>query len=249
MQVAPPAGAALRQFSVFGNTGVVGSAGAGSIVDGDVGSWATDTVTNFPPSSVTPGHSVRHVVSGDGPLLIQADTDRTAAFVALTQPIDATLAANLAGQTLTTGVYDFVGGAALLPAGGTLTLNGAGVFVFMTGSSLTTVAGSNVTGTANPCNVYWQIGSSATIDSNNFYGQVFASASITVTGNLIGKAVAGAGPGGAVTMPVAGTRIGGCAAAAPAPGPPGSVPALPEAAVFGLLTLLLAGGAFVLGRP
>jgi hypothetical protein len=242
MQVAPPPGVALRQFSVLGGSAVTGSAGAGTVVAGDVGSFPTDTVNNFPPSSVTAGFFVRRVALGDGPLLIQARNDATTAFVALNQAPTATLAANLAGQTLTTGVYDFVGGAALLPAGGVLTLNGGGIFVFRTGSTLTTINTSNVTGTANPCNVFWQIGSSATIDSVNFFGQVFASASITVTGNLIGKTIAGTG---AVTMPVGGNTIGGCALAGT---PPGPVPALPHGMEWALLVILLGTGAYILSR-
>jgi hypothetical protein len=241
-QVAPPLGV-LQQFSVFGHSGVTGSAGGGSVVTGDVGSFATDTVTNFPPSSVTAGFFVRHVASGDAILLGTANVDRTAAFVALNQAATATLAANMAGDTLTTGIYDFTGGAALLPAGGTLTLNGGGIFIFRTASSLTTIATSTVTGTANPCNVYWQIGSSAVIDSDTFYGQVFANASITMTGNLIGRAIAGAGATGAVTMPVAGTTIGGCATAGAPP-----VPALPEVAAGVLLLLVLGSGAYLLFR-
>jgi hypothetical protein len=237
-QVAPPLGV-LQQFSVLGGSAVTGSAGAGTVVAGDVGSFPTDTINNFPPSSVTAGFFVRRVALGDGPLLIQARSDATAAFLALSQPA-LTIPAALDGQTLTTGVYDFVGGAALLSAGGTLTLNGPGVFIFRTGSTLTTINTSTITGTANPCNVFWQIGSSATIDSVNFFGNVFASASITVTGDLIGRTIAGTG---AVTMPVGGNTIGGCAT----PGAP-PVPTLPEVAAWGLLAILLASGVFVLAR-
>jgi hypothetical protein len=214
------------------------------VVSGDVGSFATDTVTNFPPSGVTAGFFVRHVALGDTGLLTQARTDSIAAFLALNQGPGTVLPANLAGQTLTPGVYTFVTGAALLPAGGTLTLNdpsGTGVFVFRTGSTLTTINTSNVLGTANPCNVYWQIGSSATIDSATFFGNVFADASITVTGNLRGRAIAGTGPTGAVTMAVGGNTIGGCAS-------PGTVPALPHGLEWGLLVVLLGIGAYVISR-
>ena len=183
---------------------------------------------------------MRRVASGAGPLLIQARTDATAAFNILGAPQGAgvVIPDNLAGQTLTSGVYNL--GAALLPAGGTLTLNGAGIFVFRTASTLTTVGTSTITGTANPCNVYWQVGSSATIDSTNFAGNVFASASVTVTGDMIGRAIAGTG---AVTMPVGGNTIGGCATAGAPP-----VPALPEVAAWALLLVLLGSGAYALRR-
>ena len=241
-QVAPPLGV-LQQFSVMANSGVVGSAGAGTVVNGDVGSFPTDTVTNFPPSSVGAGFFVRRIAAGDLGLLTQARTDSIAAFSALNQVAGATLAAELGGQTLTSGVYDFTGGAALLSAGGVLTLNGGGIFIFRTGSTLTTINTSNVTGSANPCNVYWQIGSSATIDSANFFGNIFADASITLTGNLIGRAIAGTGPTGAVTMAVGGNTIGGCASPG---GPP--VPALPHGMGWALLVILVGTGAYILSR-
>jgi hypothetical protein len=241
-QIAPPLGV-LQQFSVLGGSAVSGSAGAGTVVAGDVGSRPTDTISNFPPSSVTAGFFVRHVALGDGPLLIQARNDATTAFNFLGAPQGAgvVILDDLTGQILGPGVYNL--GAALLPAGATLTLNdptGTGIFVFRTASTLTTINTSNVAGTANPCNVYWQIGSSATIDSDNFFGDVFASASITVTGDMTGKAIAGTG---AVTMPVGGNTIGGCAAAGPPP-----APALPEVAAWGLLLVLLGSGAYLLSR-
>jgi len=246
-QVAPPLGV-LQQFSVLGGSAVTGSAGAGTVVAGDVGSRPTDTINNFPPSSVTAGFFVRRVALGDGPLLIQARTDATTAFNSLGAPQGAgvLIPDDLAGQTLTPGIYTFVTGAALLPAGGTLTLNdptGTGIFVFRTGSSLTTINTSNVLGTANPCNVYWQIGSSATIDSAEFFGNVIADASITVTGDLRGRAIAGTGPTGAVTMAVGGNTIGGCATPGAAP-----VPTLPEIGAWALLVILLGIGAYALSR-
>jgi hypothetical protein len=248
-QTPPPLGV-LQQFSVMAQSGVVGSAGAGSVVNGDVGSFPTDTVTNFPPSSVGPGFFVRHVALGDTGLLTQARTDSIAAFVALNQGPGTVLLADLSGQIVTPGVYTFVTGAALLPAGGVLTLNdptGTGVFVFRTGSTLTTINTSNVVGSANPCNVYWQIGSSATIDSATFFGNVIANASITVTGNLRGRAIAGTGPTGAVTMAVGGNTIGGCAIAGPGPSP-SPVPTLPQIGAWALILALLAGGAYLVGR-
>jgi hypothetical protein len=241
-QVPPPLGV-LQQFSVMAQSGVVGSAGAGTVVSGDVGSFATDTVTNFPPSNVTAGFFVRHVALGDTGLLTQARTDSIAAFLALNQGPGTVIPASLAGQTLTSGIYTFVSGAALLPAGGTLTLNGAGIFVFRTASTLTTINTSNVLGTANPCNVFWQIGSSATIDSANFLGNVFADASITVTGNLSGRAIAGTGPTGAVTMAVGGNTISGCTT----PGIP-PAPTLPEIGAWALLVVLLGSGAYLVSR-
>jgi hypothetical protein len=124
------------------------------------------------------------------------------------------LPAQLNGAVLTSGIYSFAGGAADLAALGTLTLNGPGIFIFQVDSALTANVGSNVIGTANPCNVFWRVGTSATLNGISFRGNVFADASITVGSgsNVTGRAIAGRGPTGAVTMAGAGgNTIGGCA--------------------------------------
>jgi type VI secretion system secreted protein VgrG len=92
---------------------------------------------------------------------------------------------DLGGLTLTPGVYFFSSSAALT---GALTLSGNGLFVFQIGTTLTTAAGapSNpgssvvLTGGAQACHVFWQVGSSATIGTYaDFVGTILASASIT----------------------------------------------------------------------
>ena len=135
------------------------------------------------------------------------------------------------------GIYSFVTGAPDLPASATLTLNGAGVFVFNVGSSLTANVLSNVVGTANPCNIFWRVGSSATLNGTNFRGSVIADASITVGSgaNLAGRALAGTGATGAVTMAGSGgNTIGGCSTT--------PVPTLPEWAMIVLMVLVAAAG-------
>jgi hypothetical protein len=71
---------------------------------------------------------------------------------------------------------------------GTLTLDAQGdpnaVFIFQVGSALTTASVSTVSliNGASPCNVYWQIGSSATLGTNSvFVGTVMALTSISAT--------------------------------------------------------------------
>lgn len=210
-QTAPPMGV-LEQFSVLGNSGVTGSTGAGTAVNGDVGSSPTATITNFPPSSVTPPF-VLHLTND---LVVQqAHSDAIAAYNFLAaQGPGTVLAAQLNGAVLTSGIYSFAGGAADLAALGTLTLNGPGVFVFQVDSALTANVGSNVIGTADPCSVFWRVGTDATLNGISFSGTVIADASITVGSgsNVTGKVIAGTGPTGAVTMAGAGgNTIGGCA--------------------------------------
>lgn len=207
----------IAQFSVLGRDGVTGSAGAGTVVTGDVGSSPTPTIVNFPPSTVAGGFTLHLANDAE---VIQARIDGQAAYAYLLGlAVDATIPAQLDGQTLTSGVYDFVGGAAAdLAALGTLTLNGPGLFIFKVGTALTANVGSVVVGTADPCNVYWQIGTSATLNGDNFWGSKFADASITVSSDCIlsGRSIAGLGAAGSVTMPGAGgNTIGGCAVAPP----------------------------------
>ena len=232
-QVAPPLGLA-QQFGVLGNSAVTGATGSGVIVNGDVGSSPTPTISNFPPSTSVPPFSVH--LTNDG-VVQQAHTDAIAAYTALQlQGPGTVLPDNLATVgALNPGIYSFVSGAPDLPASATLTLNGTGVFVFNVGSSLTANVLSNVVGTANPCNIYWRVGTSATLNGTNFRGTVIANASITVGAgaNLQGRALAGTGATGAVTMAGSGgNTIGGCSTLV--------VPTMPQA-FFVLLALGLAG--------
>ncbi len=214
-QVAPPLGV-IQQFSALGGSGVTGSTGAGTIVNGDVGSFPTCPVTNFPPSSVVPPFILHGPVVCDG-VVPTARANATAAFGALSQGPGTVIPDQMAGTIRNSGIYSFTLGTADIAAGGTLTLNGPGNFIFITGSTLTANVGSTVlfTGGANPCNVFWQVGSSATLNGVTFGGNIFSSASVTVGAgsNLIGRAIAGSG---AVTMAGGGgNTIGGCATAAP----------------------------------
>jgi hypothetical protein len=192
-QVAPPLGAA-QQFGVLGNSAVTGATGSGVLVTGDVGSSPTPTISNFPPSSAQLPFVVHNTNDG---VVQQAHLDAIAAYTNLQiQGPGTVLPDNLATVgALSPGIYSFVTGAPDLPASATLTLNGAGVFIFNVGSSLTANVLSNVVGTANPCNIFWRIGSSATLNGNTFKGTVIANASITVGAgaNLAGRALAGTG--------------------------------------------------------
>ena len=102
--------------------------------------------------------------------------------------------------TLPPGVYKTATSMAI--ASGNLTLDGGGdpqsVFIFQAGSTLTTVlngtTGGNIilTGGASACNIYWQIGSSATLGGATFYGNILALTAISLTSstNFTGRALA-----------------------------------------------------------
>ena len=111
---------------------------------------------------------------------------------------------DLGGMTLLPGVYHFDSSAFLT---GTLTLDAQGDpearFDFQIGSTLITASGSSVQviNSADACNVYWQVGSSATIGTDTtFAGHILALTSITMNTNatiLEGSALA---RNGAVTL-------------------------------------------------
>ena len=245
-QTAPPLGV-LQPFSVLGNSAVTGSTGAGTVVDGDVGSSPTASISNFPPSSVTPPF-ILHLTNDLTVQQAHADAIAAYNFLAAQGP-GTVLAAQLDGAVLTSGIYSFMGGAADLAALGTLTLDGPGTFVFQVDSALTANVGSNVIGTADPCEVFWRVGSSATLNGVSFRGNVIADASITVGSgsNVTGRAIAGTGATGAVTMAGAGgNTIGGCASAAALSVIP--IPALGLGATAILIVLLVGAGLVFMKR-
>ena len=117
-------------------------------------------------------------------------------------------------MTLTPGVYCFTSSAQLT---GTLTLDAQGnpnaEFIFQIGSTLTTASNSRVViiNGGNPCAVYWQVGSSATLGTTTaFEGHILALASITVqTGATVDGSVLARN--GAVTLDENIVSIADCA--------------------------------------
>lgn len=91
------------------------------------------------------------------------------------------------GYVLAPGIYN---SAAKISITGTLTLNGSAtdVWVFQAGSTLTTASGADIvlTGGAQACNVFWQVGTSATLGTSTlFKGTIMADQSITDNGGSI----------------------------------------------------------------
>ncbi len=129
----------------------------------------------------------------------EAQTNALSAYTTFEGETATPISAVLDGQTLTPGVYS-TGAASLAASGnGTLTFNGAGVYVIQTASTLVTGAGGiptmTLTGGATAANIFWVVGSSATINSGlsgTFQGNVLAQASITDTlgGTVNGSLVA-----------------------------------------------------------
>jgi hypothetical protein len=169
-------------------------------VDGDLGLSPGSAVTGFPPGIVSNG--TIHISDA---LADQAQLDWVTANNALTlSGVDATLAPDLGGTTLPPGVYD--SSDTTFGITGTLTLDAQGdpnaVFIFKAGDTLITAGSSQVvlTNGAQAGNVFWQVGSSATLGTDStFRGTILALASITLTtgANVEGRVWAHTG---AVTM-------------------------------------------------
>jgi len=160
---------------------------------GDVGVSPGISIIGFPPGIIKKG-----TIYVGGPVAAQAHIDASNAYVDLANQVcnvDLT-GKNLGGMTLTPGVYCFDKSAQLT---GKLVLNARGdplaVWIFQIGSMLTTASGSSVSviNSAQAINVFWQVGSSATIGTGTWFdGNILAAADITLENGatLIGRALA-----------------------------------------------------------
>jgi hypothetical protein len=172
-------------FGVLAGQGVTNT--GLTVVNGDLGTWPNPAVTGFGPGE---GIVNGEIHAGDS-VAEQAQSDLTVAYNdAESRPFDVTVTADLGGQTLATGVY---AGTSLEISGPLpLTLDGGGdpdaVFIFQSASTLITGPGSSIVliNEAQACNVFWQVGSSATLDTTTqFAGTILALASISVENGAV----------------------------------------------------------------
>lgn len=228
-QTAPGLGA-VASFAVLGGQTVTNT--GPTTIFGDLGVSPGTAITGFPPGSQTAGAT--HAADA---VALQAQSDVTIAYDALAAqacpPANDKTGQDLGGQTLIEGVYCFSSSAQLT---GALTLdaqgNAAAVFIFQIGSTLTTASNSSVSvingGTG--CNVFWQVGSSATVGTTTqFVGNILALTSIALQNGATvvpGRALA---RNGEVTMDTNSVTILGCpgapVAATATPGPATATPA------------------------
>ncbi len=233
-------GPALAPFALLagstvtnvGNTLVTYAAGAvtGSVNDDLIGVSPGTAVTGFyPPGTDTDGPNAIYAAgyNTNAAVPLNAENALTTAYnTAAGTASTATVAGDLSQAsspgyptgTLPPGVYK--SSSSLSIAAGNLTLDGGGhnnsVFIFQMASTLTTTLNGGTSGNillqngASPCNIYWQVGSSATLGGQSFYGNVLAYSSITINASTFtGRALAGGATlgNGSVSIPIAGGSL------------------------------------------
>jgi hypothetical protein len=170
-------------YAVLSGSGItIAGAVNSTTITGDIGAFPTTSITGL-------GNVVLNGVNhaGDG-VTQNAKNDLVTAYNTAAGNLATTTYTpifDLGGLTLTSGVYNEPSSYAL---SGTLTLDAGGdpnaVWIFQSGSSLTTASGSqvNLIGGAQACHVFWQVGSSATLGTySGFSGNILALTDITMT--------------------------------------------------------------------
>jgi hypothetical protein len=229
---------AADTFAVLGGSTVTNT--GFTYLDGDLGVSPGTAITGFYGTNENDGPGTFTGTSFQAlPFSLQAQADSLTAYNFLAaQPTslfgDLT-GQNLGGLTLTPGIYNFNTSAQLT---GALTLFGVGDYVFKIGSTLTTAPSSSLifAGGADPADVFWQVGSSATLDTNTIFGgTIIADQSVSLLTNarMDGRVIA---LNAAVTLQ---SNIINAPTDA-APGPPLPIPetGVPSLLAFGLLLLV-----------
>lgn len=203
-------------YSVLGGQTVTNT--GPSTLSGDLGVSPGSAIVGFPPGTAG---GASH--AADAPAA-QAQSDLVIAYDdAAGRAATSVVAGDLVGQTLTAGVYKSTSS---LAVSGALTLDGQGnpnaVFIFQVASTLVTASASqiNVLNGAQACNVFWQVGSSATLGTNSsFKGTIMALTDITVTTGAVvqGRALA---RNGQVSLDNNTFTTAACATSAPPTAPP-----------------------------
>jgi hypothetical protein len=172
-----------------------------TVLIGDLDLYPGTSITGFLPGTVMTPNTMHPTDA----VAQQAQADLTSAYNDAASRSGATvLANNMGGQTLSPGIYRNASFLTISPAGLTLSGNGDpnAVFIFQIGSALTLNSGGRITlvNGAQASNVFWQVGSSATLGTYSaFAGSLLVNTSITLTtgATLEGRALARTG---AVTL-------------------------------------------------
>jgi type VI secretion system secreted protein VgrG len=172
----------VAAFAIFAATTITNAPYAGTVIEGDMGIFPGSAFTGFPPGLVTgdmySAGNYAGIVKGDAQNAYEAAAE---------QPVDTILSdTDLGGLTLIPGVYKFDDTAAL--SQGELFLDAQedpdAVWVFQIGSELNIADGTAMFftgGLGNANNVFWQVGTSATLNKGiGFIGNILAFSSISL---------------------------------------------------------------------
>lgn len=179
----------------------------GTIVTGDLGISPGAALVGFPPGQLI---GMKHL--GDATAAAAKASLLTAYNDAAGRLGPAVLPGNLSGLTFTPGLYKNQTSVMLTAGNCTLDAQGDsnGVFVFQMGSTLTTIAGTQIvlSGGAKATNVYWAVGTSATLGTNSkFKGTLLVGSAITLKtgasleGRVLAQGAAVALDTNAITVP------------------------------------------------
>ena len=204
---APVALGAAAPFAILAFNTVTNVNNPGTIVTGNLGISPGAALAGFPPGMV-----IGMVDAGDAAAaaakaaLLMAYNDASGRLGA------AVLAGDLSGLTFAPGLYK--NSTSVMLSAGNLTLDALGdanaVFIFQMGSTLTTSPGTHVilSGGAKATNVYWAVGTSATLGTNSiFKGTILAASAITmktgaaIEGRLLAEAASVTLDTSVVTVP------------------------------------------------
>lgn len=180
--VTAPAGTAINlgsaaNFGVLAGTSITNNSGGTTLVTGDVGS---------PSQTVDPVQAAGFSNYKSGAVLTTALADLQVAITdanSRTCDVNSAAGIDLGGQTFGPGVYCYAGAISIT---GTFTMNGPGLYIFRTASTLNSTANSIVAlnGGASAGSVFWVPTGPTTLGANSvFKGTIMGQAAAITLGD------------------------------------------------------------------
>jgi LPXTG-motif cell wall-anchored protein len=175
--------ATASTFGILANTTITntGTSSVGGSAGGDIGLYAGSSITGLSTLTISGTAHISDAVALTAKADLSSAYDNAAGRTPFT-----TIETELGGKTLVPGVYTSTAGTFGLT--GTLTLDGQNdanaVFIFQMTKTLISASASKIVmiNGARACNVFWQVGSSATLGTNSlFIGHILASTSVSAT--------------------------------------------------------------------
>ncbi|MEO8660872.1 MAG: Ig-like domain-containing protein, partial [Bryobacteraceae bacterium] len=184
----------LVSFAILGGAAIIGN--GTSTVTGDIGVSPGTTVSGFPPGTLSGAAHAGDLAAAQA--IIELTAGYGDAVARSVGPVS--IAGDLGGQTFTAGLYRSI--ASITISSGDLVLDAKGdmnaVFIFQVAGTLITTQGRQVilVNGAQAYNVFWQVGTSATLGADAFFkGSILADQNITLDegANVEGRLLARTG--------------------------------------------------------